>query len=101
MSKRKDFDEMVRRGREAKRIRRAPGGLEKWIGYVVKKGFPTIGTYRAEHMFVLVERVEGGRLVGILLNRPFYATYLHFGDVVEVEEDEISEAERPEPGFAE
>src|SRR5438045_2339741 len=83
----------------ARAVRERPGGPDKWLGYMVKKGFPQIAerSLREEFMWVRVTGVRGDRLVGRLANSPAFATYLAFGDEVEFGEDEVCGAEWPRP----
>jgi hypothetical protein len=79
----------------AQRVKALPGGLEKWIGYVVKKRFEQIidPRFKAECMWVHIEGHSNGRLLGRLWNKPVYATYVKHGDAVIMEESEIIAAE--------
>ncbi len=66
----KSDTEFVRESRSqaaaAHRVRLIPGGLEKWIGRVVKTGFEqrTGSHVNKEWMFVEVQAVRDGRLGG-------------------------------------
>lgn len=75
----------------AREVRQAAGGIEKWIGKVVKKGFPQFrdGPVDQEFMWLEVTGVRDGELVGRLSNVPVQATYLSHGDEVVFSEDEI------------
>ena len=87
-----EFLETLRQQAEfAKRIRESPGGLQKWIGHVIKKGFASmVGNITSEFMFVRVKRIEKGQLVGELLNEPQYASYHKIYDQVVFDESEIT-----------
>lgn len=76
----------------ARQIHAAPGGPQKWVGRVIKKGFPSRqpGDIGEEWMFVEITGVEGGKLVGVLLNHPQFATHLRRGDNVVLDEAEIT-----------
>lgn len=76
----------------ARQIHASPGGPQKWVGRVIKKGFPPSqpGDIGEEWMFVEITGVEGGKLVGVLLNHPRFATHLGRGDSVVLDEAEIT-----------
>lgn len=83
--------EMTAQAQAARDLRDAGGGLEKWIGRVVKIGFEqsTDPNINKEWMWVEVTAVRGGRLVGVLQNTPVYATHVERGTECEFTEDEI------------
>ena len=67
-----------------------PPGPGKWLGRIVKKGFATTDPQmKHEFMWAEIIRVEDNHLVGVLLNRPFYATHLRHGEEVSIDESEI------------
>jgi uncharacterized protein YegJ (DUF2314 family) len=72
-------------------IKRSPGGLEKWIGLTVKKGFSPVAkqSIHREWMWVEITGVEDGHLVGTLANDPVFATNLTCGDRVLLTEEDI------------
>lgn len=78
-------------GQQGRAVGQNPGGLEKWVGRTVKKGFMqnTMPEVNNEWMWVEITRVDNGHLVGTLVNDPCLATYLKYGDQVILTEDEI------------
>ena len=63
---------------------------EFFVGKFVKKGFKTHHPHLpVEHMWVKVERVENGKLVGELNNVPVACTHMKYEDTVTVELPEI------------
>lgn len=89
---------MVEQADTARAVRRQPGRVERWRGYMVKKAFPQVAErgVRDEFMWVRVTGVRDERLVGRLANSPVLATYLACGDEVEFGEDEVVAAEWPD-----
>lgn len=83
--------QMISQADKARIIKQSPGGLEKWIGHTVKKGFSQVSMphVKKEWMWVDITGVQGNQLVGTLLNEPVLATYLRHGDSVTLTEDEI------------
>lgn len=66
---------------------------EFFIGRFVKKAFKTNAKEpqpQVEHMWVEVKKVEGGKLVGLLNNDPFFCD-IQCGDEVKMEVAEVEE----------
>jgi len=68
----------------------------RFVGKSVKRSFdavhPVKGLPAREQMWVEVDAVVGGKLVGRLNNHPVWETGLEWGDRVEVEMDSIIDA---------
>jgi hypothetical protein len=90
-----ELEKMGERQYQTRLLRKRPGGLEKWVGREVKKGYPCDpGQYPGrEHMWLTVLSVTtGGRLRCELKSTPFHCTsYLERGEIVEIDEAEIEE----------
>jgi hypothetical protein len=81
-----------------------PGGYEgaapgMFVGRAVKKRFesrnPVEGSDGFEHMWVMVERIDAGELVGTLANEPAYESAFRYGDEVRVRIVEIEAVHPP------
>jgi hypothetical protein len=71
-------------------LKKCGGGFDKWVGRLVKIGFDTDDEQvTKEWMWVRVDSVQSGRLVGTLDNHPAFAD-LKYGDSVNFTEDEIA-----------
>jgi len=92
------FALMRRQAQAAQTLREAPGGLEKWVGKVVKVGFEqhTDPLLHKVWMWVEITEVRGRNLVGVLLNRPRYATQLKHGDTVILDKADIFALDTPD-----
>ncbi len=90
--------EMQAQAEAAHQLRSAAGGLEKWLGRVVKIGFEQRSDPHIlkEWMWVEITGVRGGNLTGLLVNRPRYATHLRYGSEVTFAESEIVALSEPE-----
>lgn len=84
--------EMTAQAQAAQDLRDSAGGLEKWVSRIVKIGFEqfTDPSINEEWMWVEVKGVRGGKLVGVLLNTPIYATYVRHGSACVFAEDDIA-----------
>ena len=68
--------------------------LASFVGKFVKKAFDVSdehGRRQREHMWVKVDGVDGGALVGVLDNDPFYRSEVKAGDRVVVRREEIED----------
>jgi hypothetical protein len=84
-------DKLTKQARAAQLLRESPGGPEKWVGHVIKKGFPCPPGAPAEQEFMYLEvlAVEpDGRLSAKLLNTPVYCA-LSWGQIESLEDGEI------------
>lgn len=90
--------ELMQQAETAAAISAQPGDLKKWIGAMIKKGFPQITDpdLGQEYMWVEITGTSGQRLIGRLRNQPWLATQLSLNDEVEVEVGEIFGARWPE-----
>jgi uncharacterized protein YegJ (DUF2314 family) len=67
--------------------------LDFFVGKFIKKGFPALHLKTKkptlEHMWVLIEKIENGKLVGKLNNDPVQEMELALDDTVSVTREEI------------
>jgi hypothetical protein len=86
---------MMRRSRDAgKLIYGTLGGLERFIGWHVKREFVTPPNDRhitEELMWVLIDGVDGDKLTGSLDSDPVWCDYVKLGDRVLVDPEQILE----------
>lgn len=82
---------MQAQARAAAEVRNQPGGPGRWVGKIVKIGFPTEDAeVSREWMWVEVHSVgQDGKLCGVLLNTPFFTSKVKHRDGVTLDESEI------------